>query len=127
MIGARRLLAGVSVLVGLTACGGSGGAPSSTGASIGNAGVNLGAPIVEISAVDAMKFVPGKQSARVGDVIQWKNTGTITHTITFDSNQSLNDTALDPGGTWQVKFSAAGTYQYHCSIHANMNGTITVT
>jgi plastocyanin len=34
---------------------------------------------------------------------------------------------LDPGATWEVKFTAAGTYNYLCMIHApNEKGEITV-
>ena len=38
------------------------------------------------------------------------------------------DNTLDPGATWDVMFSAPGTYNYLCTIHApNMKGVITVT
>jgi plastocyanin len=49
--------------------------------------------------------------------------------VTFqDANDScLSDASLDPGATWEVKFNAAGTYNYLCTIHApNMKGSITV-
>jgi plastocyanin len=39
----------------------------------------------------------------------------------------LSDAELDPGATWEVKFTAAGTYNYLCTIHApSMKGEITV-
>ena len=62
-------------------------------------------------------------------MVEFKNTGTVTHTVTFqDANDScLSDASLDPGATWEVKFNTAGTYNYLCTIHApNMKGSITV-
>ena len=33
---------------------------------------------------------------------------------------------LGSGATYTVKFTAPGTYNYHCAIHPNMVGTIVV-
>jgi len=138
MTSARQLVGGVGVVVavGLTACGSSSpssgvqgastSSSSSSSSGAGAAGVNLGSPTVQISATDALKFVPTEQTAHVGDVIQWTNTASVTHTVTFDSFPSLSDPTLSSGGTWEVKFNAAGTYAYHCTIHAGMTGTLTV-
>jgi plastocyanin len=124
----RLLVVGMVLALGLVACG-SGGSPSSSSApaaSVGSAGGNLGSATVKISATDQLTFAPAMQTAHVGDVIQWTNTGSVMHTITFDSEPSLSDPSLQPGGVWEVKFTTAGTYQYHCSIHAGMVGTIVV-
>ena len=50
------------------------------------------------------------------------------HTVTFDSSNAscLSDLALNPGSTWEVKFTQAGTYTYHCTVHPGMNGSITI-
>ena len=79
-----------------------------------------------ISATDQLTFDPAMQTAHVGDIIQWTNTSSVMHTITFDTEPSLSDPTLQPGSTWAVKFTTAGTYHYHCSIHAGMVGTIVV-
>ena len=65
----------------------------------------------------------------MGDVVEFQNTGSVTHTVTFqDSDDAcLTDSTLAPGATWQVKFTKPGTYNYICTIHApNMKGEITV-
>ncbi len=126
MIGRAAVVAGAVLLLGLSACGEAGGSPSPTGSSAGTAGVNLGTAAVQISALDSLKFDPASQTAHVGDIVEWKNTATVTHTVTFDSDPSLSDAALAASGTWQVKFTAAGTYQYHCTIHSQMTGSVTV-
>jgi plastocyanin len=59
-------------------------------------------------------------------VIEWTNPGTVAHTITFDTATSLSDPTIAPGGTWEVKFSKAGTYTYKCTIHPGMDGKLTV-
>ena len=123
------LIVGMLLAVGLVACGGGGSSPaasSAPAASVGTAGANLGSAMVKISATTQLTFDPAMQTAHVGDVIQWTNTGSVTHTSTFDSEPSLNDPSLDPGGVWEVKFTTAGTYQYHCTIHSAMVGTIVV-
>jgi plastocyanin len=119
------LCTGIAI-AGLAACGGTSTPPSSAGASVGVAGANLGTPAVMIVATGNLTFDPAMQTAHVGDIVQWTNTGSVEHTVTFDSQSSLSDPSLQPGGTWEVKFTTAGTYQYHCSIHPNMLGTIVV-
>ncbi len=118
-------------MVGLAACDGSTNSASSSNSSpssvsVGTAAVSLGAATVTVSASGQLTFDPAMQMAHVGDVIQWTNTGSVMHTITFDTEPSLSDPTLQPGAPWEVKFTTAGTYQYRCSIHAGMVGTIVV-
>ena len=122
----RGLLAvGFLLTLGLVACGGSStNAPPA--ASVGTAGVSLGTAAVTISATGQLTFDPTMESVHVGDIVQWTNTGSVEHTVTFDAQPSLSDSALQAGATWQVKFTTAGTYQFHCSIHPTMVGTIVV-
>jgi plastocyanin len=110
----------------LAACGGTSTPPAPAAPALGVAGGNLGAATVKISATGQMTFEPAMQTAHVGDIIQWTNTGSIEHTVSFDTQPSLSDPSLQPGGTWEVKFTTAGTYTYHCNIHPNMLGTIVV-
>jgi plastocyanin len=127
---------GVCVAIGLFACGNGAPAGSSSGppaACNGSAAVSsLGTPTDghTIQATDNLVFVPASLDAATGDVIAFKNTGQVTHTVTFqDSNDAcLTDNTLVPGATWEVKFTQPGTYNYLCTIHApNMKGVIKVT
>jgi plastocyanin len=34
--------------------------------------------------------------------------------------------SVAPGGTFSMTFPTAGTFPYHCGIHPNMVGTVTV-
>ena len=52
-------------------------------------------------------------------------TGTAHHLI---SDTGLFDSGtISPEATFTFTFAASGTYQYHCTIHPSMVGTITIT
>jgi plastocyanin len=124
-----RLLAALTLLIlGVVACGGTASPTASTGSpTIGIAGGRLGTAAVIISATDQNRFDPAVQHATVGQVIEWRNTGLITHNVVFRDDASIGDPVLAGGGVWQVKFTSAGTYQYSCTLHEGMVGTIVVT
>ena len=57
-------------------------------------------------------------------MVLWTNTGSATHTVTFDNGKDCG--SLAAGDLLHVQFNAPGTYAYHCSIHSSMKGTVTV-
>ena len=125
---------GTCVVIGVFACGNGqpgGGSSGPPAACNGSAAVSsLGTPTITIQATDNLLFVPDSSPAAVGDVIEFKNTGQQTHTVTFQDNNDgcLTDNTLGAGATWEVKFTQPGTYNYLCTIHApNMKGVIKVT
>ncbi|MGH9410633.1 MAG: plastocyanin/azurin family copper-binding protein [Vicinamibacterales bacterium] len=61
----------------------------------------------------------------MGSTVTWTNTDSIPHTTTADGGQ-WNSGVIQPGAQFNFTFSSAGTFAYHCSIHPNMVGTITV-
>jgi len=83
---------------------------------------------VNVGETEALKFVPDSATAKVGDVIQWKNEGTSLHNVVFDNQQVPSSDPMNQGDTFEVKFTQAGTYTYVCKFHEiqNMRGTITV-
>jgi plastocyanin len=50
----------------------------------------------------------------------------VTHQIASDDGGFANSGAIGAGVTYTVALTKAGTYRYHCAIHPNMVGTITV-
>jgi plastocyanin len=129
---ARLVKGGVAACLtaALAGCGGGSSSSSSSGGtcSAGTAGVNVGSATSTVKATDSLTFTPQTVTVGVGQVLQWSNTGSVGHTVTFDdsANGCLSDVSLQGGSTWQVKFAQAGTYAYHCTIHPQMTGTITV-
>jgi plastocyanin len=54
--------------------------------------------------------------------------GTATsHNITSDNGAFTSSGLLGGNATFSTSFTAAGDYPYHCSVHPNMVGTVTVT
>ena len=75
---------------------------------------------------DELKCNPASVSVKAGDVVEWDNTGTVAHNVTFDAYSSITSDTMNGGDTYQVKFTQPGTYQYHCTFHPGMDGTVTV-
>jgi len=57
--------------------------------------------------------------------VTWSNADGTPHTAT--SNTGAFDTQnIAAGASKSVTFSTTGTFQYHCSIHPGMMGTVIV-
>jgi plastocyanin len=80
---------------------------------------------VAVSIKD-FEFTPAAISAKVGDVIAFTNTGPAQHTATLDQGDCGTE-RLSSGSVGGLTFSKAGTYPFHCAVHASMVGTITIT
>jgi plastocyanin len=82
--------------------------------------------IVEPSIADAMGwgFNPAVLDARAGDVVVWRNTGTLQHSVTSDT---FDLGLINPGQPFAHRFDAPGVYAYHCTPHPWMKGIVRVT
>ncbi len=120
----------------LAACGGgtASSAPSSAATAAPAASAPAAGPVCEettdpgdvAASVKDFAFEPAEISAKVGQVIAFTNTGAAPHTATLDDD-SCTTPAINVGAADGLTFSVAGSYPFHCSIHAQMKGTITVT
>jgi plastocyanin len=117
------------------ACGGSGGGSSSTGPNNSPPPGNTTTPSGGVSVTNDA-FSPGTKTVTVGTTVKWAwnscssdpyyGTGQTcaSHSVTFDDGTT---SPTQSQGTYERMFTAAGTYNYHCSIHgAAMSGSITV-
>lgn len=59
-----------------------------------------------------------------GTTVTWVNNDNVTHTSTSDTG--VWNSTLAPGASFSMAFPSAGTFTYHCAIHPNMVGTVTV-
>ena len=71
------------------------------------------------------QFGPAQLDALPGDTVQWENVSERTHTVTADDG-SFSSGDLGSSQTFSRLFATAGTFAYHCTIHAGMVGVIDV-
>ncbi len=71
---------------------------------------------------------PMAVTVKKGGTIEWKNADSFAHTVTKQTGPgpSFDSGDIDGGGTFKQEFTTAGTIKYHCEIHPNQTGTITV-
>jgi plastocyanin len=81
---------------------------------------------VKVQETDQLKFNPSSQTVKAGQVVEWDNSSSVAHNVTFDSYPGITSDTMQNGDTYEVKFTQPGTYQYHCTFHPGMDGTVTV-
>jgi plastocyanin len=70
-------------------------------------------------------YNPNPITISSGMTVTWTNNDSIAHTST-SSTGAWDSGMIAPGAKFSRTFQAPGTFQYHCSIHPNMVGTVTV-
>ena len=76
-------------------------------------------------AISGFSYSPSSVTVNVGDTVTWTNSDAQAHTATADDG-SWDTGNIANGGTDAVTFATAGTFPYHCDIHPQMTGTVTV-
>ena len=71
-------------------------------------------------------FVPAALTVKVGDTVTWTNQDGEPHTVSADGGQ-FHSPGMDANATYSYTFAAAGTYDYVCSVHPFMRGSVVVT
>jgi plastocyanin len=76
-------------------------------------------------AISGFSFSPASITVTTGDTVTWTNSDAQAHTATADG-ASFDTGPITNGNSATVTFSTAGTFAYHCSIHPQMTGSVTV-
>src|SRR5512136_1299200 len=72
-------------------------------------------------------FQPANMTVKVGSTVRWVNADDHPHRIEFkDKAFSTSAFLLGASQSFSQRFDRAGTYDYDCTIHPSMQGTITV-
>lgn len=128
------ILAGLALV--LAACSSSGSSPAASlaapsaapsaaaSAAARTCSETKDAGAVAVSIKD-FEFDPASITAKVGQVISFSNTGAEPHNATLDAG-GCNTATLQTSQADGLVFTAAGTYPFHCTVHTQMHGTITV-
>jgi plastocyanin len=75
--------------------------------------------------IDNFTFTPQRLTVKTGTTITWTNQDDIPHTVASTTKQ-FKSTVLDTGDKFSFTFTTAGSYEYFCSLHPHMTGTIVV-
>ncbi len=109
--------------------GGGGGAatteqPAGGGGDDGGGGGGGGGG-AEVSE-EGIAFEPAEVTVSVGDTVTWTNNDSVGHDVTADSFSSGEPGGMAPGDTFEHTFEEAGTFDYVCTVHPGMEGTVVV-
>ena len=74
-----------------------------------------------------LNYTPGTITVVIGvnNTVTFVNNDSSPHTVTADDG-SFDSGNLPAGQSWAHTFTAAGTFNYHCSYHSWMKGTVIV-
>jgi plastocyanin len=81
--------------------------------------------VVSQVAIQNFKFTPATVTVPVGTTVTWVNHDDDAHTVTADDG-GLVSPGLDHGEHFSYRFTAPGTYAYHCALHPHMTARILV-
>jgi plastocyanin len=70
-------------------------------------------------------FAPRELDVLVGATITWRNTDHSTHTVTEDDDV-FDSGHIRPGGEFAQAFTKTGRFEFHCTIHRFMRGSVSV-
>ena len=76
-------------------------------------------------SIENMQFNPGSIDVKAGDTVQWTNNMSVLHSVTAD-DYSFDSGRLSEGQTFSRVFDTAGSVEYHCEVHVQITGTVTV-
>ena len=117
----NRLIVIAAVLVTASACGQTS-MPTTPSPATGGTNVSI---VSGARTLTTTAYNPNPIRVSVGGTVMWMNNDSITHTSTLD-NGTWDSGTIAPGASFSRTFPTAGTFSYHCSIHPNMIGTVTV-
>lgn len=122
----------LSLVLGLAACGddentepgdaASGPAPAAETTTPEDSGGGGGDAV----AIVDFEFEPKQITVSAGDKIEWTNEDTANHNVIFDGDDPDDIDNLRQDESGSVTFDKAGTYDYVCSYHPGMEGSVTV-
>ena len=70
-------------------------------------------------------YQPLKIEVGVGTNVTWTNQDNVVHTVT-DVNNGFDSNLIYPSGNWSYLFESEGEYDYYCTIHPWMKGSVEV-
>ncbi len=118
----RLLIPTATLGLTLIACASTGSAPTTSAAS---------APGAKTATVNikGFAFSPATITVAKGTKVTFVNQDSADHTVTSGANRSKDgkfDEQLSGGAQTTITFDSLGTFEYFCTLHSSMKGTVTV-
>jgi plastocyanin len=76
--------------------------------------------------IQGFSFKPAHITIKRGTRVRWINRDSTAHTATANNGRSFDSGRLGKGQRYSHTFKSAGKKSYHCEIHPEMKGRITV-
>jgi len=73
-----------------------------------------------------IEFNPKSINVKTGDTVTWTNDESVSHDVTGEGFRSGPPGGMQQGDTYRHKFREAGRFDYRCTVHPNMTGTVVV-
>jgi plastocyanin len=75
--------------------------------------------------IDNFTFEPQRLTVKAGTTVTWVNQDDIPHLVA-STTKVFKSKALDTDDKFSFTFTTPGVYDYFCSLHPHMTGTIVV-
>ncbi len=75
--------------------------------------------------IDNFAYSPGRITVQAGTSVTWLNADDTPHTVA-SSSKLFKSKVLDTDGSFSFTFTTPGMYEYFCSLHPYMTGTVLV-
>ncbi len=123
MIGKRlALMAATCALAATAACSSAQNVPVQSVSGSSDSPPATGPVAATVTLINT-SFAPSVIAIDAGQTVEWKwDDGQVPHNVTFDTFHSSTKIA----GTYFHTFNTPGVYNYRCTIHINMVGTVVV-
>ena len=75
--------------------------------------------------IDNFTFTPQQITVKAGTTVTWTNEDDIPHTVSA-TGKEFKSKVLDTDDKFSFTFATPGRFEYFCSLHPHMTGTIVV-
>jgi plastocyanin len=94
--------------------------------SAGGGGADTGSGGGAKVSMKGIKFNPANVTVKAGDKVTWTNNDSVGHDVTGDNFKSGEAGGMQNGDTFAHTFDKKGTFDYVCTVHSGMEGSVTV-
>ena len=82
-------------------------------------------PVTREVVIQGFAFAPASDTVQAGDTVRWSNQDVVPHTATSRAG-GFDSRTLEAGRAWTYVSRTPGTYEYECTLHPTMRGTLVV-